>query len=327
MKEIRFVNLNANRWEQFEQLLNIPGKADPDTMAELYIQLTDDLAYAKTYYPNSNTTKYLNQITGKAHQVIYSNKKEKKNRIVTFWTYELPIEVKKQHRKLLYSFVIFFVSVLIGMVSTAHDDTFVRLILGESYVNMTLSNIEKGDPMAVYKQANEMNMFLGITINNIRVSFFAFVLGLFISVGTGIILFYNGVMLGAFSYFFYQHDLLAESIFTVWIHGTLEIAAIIIAGGAGLVLGNSILFPGTYKRKTSFLKGVKSGVKIVVGLMPIFIVAGFLEGFITRHTEFPYSARGTIILTSLAFIIWYFIIYPNKIQNKYSAYEQPGKLH
>jgi hypothetical protein len=70
MKEIRFVNLNGNRWEQFEQLLNIPGKADPDTMAELYIQLTDDLAYAKTYYPNSNTTKYLNQITSKAHQII-----------------------------------------------------------------------------------------------------------------------------------------------------------------------------------------------------------------------------------------------------------------
>ncbi len=324
MKEITFLNQNADKWQQFESLISTKGNSDPDLMAELFIQITDDLSYSKTNYPKSKTTKYLNSIAARVHQEIYKNKKEKSGRIISFWKYELPSIFKNSHKQLLYSFLIFVISMLIGIVSAANDDTFVRLILGDSYVNMTLENIDKGDPMAVYKSMNEIDMFFGITLNNIRVAFVCFALGLLFSFGTGAMLFYNGIMLGAFQYFFYIKGLLFPSILVIWIHGTLEISAIIIAGCAGLVMGNSILFPETYSRGVSFIKGAKQGVKIIIGLIPVFIVAGFLESFITRYSQMPMWLSVSIIACSLSFIIWYFIIYPIQLNKRNGSWQLIG---
>jgi len=316
LREVSFLKKNAEKWKEVETFLSSKEKINPDKLADLFIELTDDLSYSRTFYPESKTTTYLNSLTAKVHQSIYKSKKEKKERFLQFWKYEVPLLFYKHRIKIIISFSIFFMSMLIGVVSSAGDSGFVKLIMGDSYVNMTLENIDKGDPLAVYKQMNGVDMFLGITFNNIRVSFYAFMLGLLISFGTAWILISNGIMLGAFQYFFHIHDLLFESILVIWIHGTLEISSIIIAGAAGLVLGNSILFPGTYSRIQSFRIGSKEGLKMVVSLIPIFIVAGFLESFVTRHTSMPVFLSLTIILVSLTFVIWYFLIYPVKVFNK-----------
>ncbi|MFH2095560.1 MAG: stage II sporulation protein M [Bacteroidota bacterium] len=319
MKEIAFLNRNAEKWERFDALLNNNAQVNPDELAKLFIELTDDLSYARTFYPDSNVARYLNNLALRAHMIIYRNRKEKSNRIVNFWKYEFPLIIKQSYRQLLYAFLIFFIAMLVGVVSSANDDSFVRLILGDAYVNMTLDNIDKGDPMAVYKSANNVDMFLGISLNNIWVSFLAFVFGLAFSIGTGYVLVFNGIMLGAFQYFFYRQGLLYESL-TIWIHGTLEIFSIIVAGAAGMTLGNSILFPGTYKRIDSFTRGVKRGLKIVLGLIPMFIIAATFEGFVTRYTQMPNALRLIIIFASLAFIVWYFFIYPQIIEKKIMNY-------
>ena len=207
----------------------------------------------------------------------------------------------------------------------ANEGNFVRSILGDGYVNMTLENIEKGDPMAVYKEQGAFNMFLGITINNIKVAIYAFAFGIFLGIGTLMILLRNGIMLGSFQYFFYEKELLWESVRTVWIHGTIEISVIIIAGCAGLVLANGMLFPGTYTRLESFKRGTKNGLKIMISTVPFFIVAGFLEGFVTRHTEMPDWLALTIILGSLALVVFYYVIYPYQL-NKKMQYE-PNTVH
>jgi len=319
LREVTFLKKNAEKWKEVEAFLNLKEKVNPDKLADLFIQLTDDLSYSRTFYPASKTTQYLNSLTAKVHLSIYKSKKERKERFLRFWKYEAPLLFYKHRMKIIISFSIFFLSMLIGIISSAGDSGFVRLIMGDSYVNMTLENINKGDPMAVYKQMNGVDMFLGITFNNIRVSFFAFVMGLLVSFGTAWILISNGIMLGAFQYFFHIHNLLFESVLVIWIHGTLEISAIIIAGAAGLVLGNSILFPGTYSRRQSFMIASKEGLKMIVSLIPIFIIAGFLESFVTRYTGMPVVLSLTIILGSLAFVVWYFFIYPSKIYNKMAA--------
>jgi len=311
LREVTFLKRNAEKWKQVEAFLNSKDKVNADILAELFIELTDDLSYSRTFYPQSKTTQYLNSLTAKIHQSIYKTKKERKERFVQFWKYEAPLLFYKHRKEILVSFLIFIIAMLIGVISSAGDSGFVRLILGDSYVNMTLENIDKGDPMAVYKKMNGVDMFLGITFNNIRVSFFAFMMGLIFSFGTVWILMRNGIMLGAFQYFFHIHNLLFDSVLVIWIHGTLEISAIIIAGAAGLTLGNSFLFPGTYSRRQSFMIGSREGLKMIVSLIPIFIIAGFLESFVTRHTGMPVYASLTIILSSLAFVIWYFIIYPS----------------
>jgi uncharacterized membrane protein SpoIIM required for sporulation len=152
----------------------------------------------------------------------------------------------------------------------------------------------------------------------VRVSFFTFAAGVFSPLGTIYFLFKNGIMLGAFQYFFYHHHILLESFLTIWIHGTLEISAIIIAGAAGIVVGNGWLFPKTYSRMESFKMGAIRGGKIIVGLVPIFIVAGFLESFVTRHTEMPNLLKISIIILSALFIIYYFVIYPILLNQKYN---------
>lgn len=316
MKEIVFLNNNADKWKNFESMLQQGHRTPPDDLADLFIEVTDDLAYSRTFYTRSKTTTYLNNLALKAYRLIYRNKKESFKRILTFWTTELPLVYIQARKYILYSLAIFLLAVLIGGISAANDIDFVRIILGDAYVDMTINNIENKDPMAVYKQMQETEMFVLISLNNIYVSFLAFVYGIFLSIGTAYVLFSNGIMLGSFQYFFYEYGVLQESVLTIWIHGTLEIWAIIVAGGAGIAMGNSILFPGTYSRIVSFKKGVKIGLKLAVGLVPIFLTAGFLEGFITRHTEFPTFIRLGIILVSLAFIVWYYFLYPNKVKKR-----------
>jgi uncharacterized membrane protein SpoIIM required for sporulation len=314
MNEATFIKQNKKKWEEFEQHLKKTHNISADKLAELYIKIMDDLAFSRTHFGNGNLTNYLNSLGSNLHLSIYKNKKEDSNRIINFWKLELPLVMADSLKYVLISFLIFSVSIAIGALSAAHDETFVRLILGDDYVNETLANIERGDPMAIYKQMGQTEMFLGITFNNIRVSFFVFVAGLFTAFASGFILFQNGVMLGAFQYFFYQKGLLATSVLTIWIHGTLEISAIILAGAAGIIMGNGLVFPGTYSRLESFRRAARRGLKIIVGLVPIFILAGFLEGFVTRMTGMPDVFKIAIILGSAIFVFIYFIFIPLKIK-------------
>ncbi len=320
MREALFVKQNAAKWEQYENMQS----SSPDELAERFITVTDDLAYAKTFYPKSRTTAYLNGLAAKLHQSIYRNKREKSGRFATFWKYELPLLFKKHDRQLLYAFLFFVTFCLMGALSAKYDDTFVRLILGDQYVNMTNENIENGDPFGVYKKTDPFEMFFFIAINNIWVSFLAFALGIVFSVGTLYALLRNGIMLGSFQYYFFSKGLGLDSVLVIWIHGTLEISAIVIAGAAGLVLGNSFLFPKTYNRMTSFKQGAKDGLKMIIGLIPIFLTAAFLEGFVTRHTGMPVWASCSILISSLAFIIWYVIIYPNRLHQSASSFLKHG---
>lgn len=317
MREAAFVKQNSSRWQDYEKKIQA-GELTPDTREDLFIQLTDDLSFAQTQYPNSETTAYLNQLASRIHQSIYKTKREKQNRFITYWTHELPMLFATLRKPMFYSLVITLIATAIGALSALKDETFVRLIMGDGYVNMTLENIKEGNPTGVYASSDQVNMFFLITFNNIRVSFTAFAMGIFFSFGTGYILFRNGVMLGAFFTLFYQHSLLADSILVVMLHGTLEISAIILAGGAGLRMGNSILFPGTFSRLDSFKAGAKDGLKVVMGLMPVFIVAGFIESFVTRYANMPTAIKGAIILASLGFIIYYFFILPILMTRKYA---------
>ncbi len=313
MREASFIKKNKKKWLLFENVLDKKEQISPDKLSDLYIEITDDLSYAKTFYPSSNTALYLNSLASKAHQKIYKTKKESKNRILTFFKTEFPLTFVAYHKQLLIAFLTFVVFAVIGAYSASTDGDFIRLILGDDYVNKTLVNIEKGDPMAVYKNISQGNMFIIITLNNIKVAMTAFVYGMLFSVGTLFVMMQNGIMLGSFLYFFYDKGLLWESSRTIWIHGTIEISVIIVAGCAGLVVGKGLLFPETYTRLTSFKKSFKAGLKIMVSTIPFFIIAGFLEGFVTRYTEMPDWLALCIIISSLTLIIYYYVIYPIKL--------------
>ncbi len=318
MREAAFVKQNKDKWLRFENVLLNKSQITPDELSSLYVEVTDHLSYAQTFYPGSKTLEYLNHIASQSHLIIYKTKKESSKRFITFFTEEFPLLMYNYQRQLLIAFMTFLLFSLIGAYSASQDGSFVRSIMGDGYVNMTLSNIEEGDPMGVYKKQGELNMFLGITINNIKVSIYAFIYGILFSIGSLYIIMQNAVMLGSFQYFFFDQGVGWESARTIWIHGTIEISVIIIAGCAGMVLGNSILFPGTYTRLASLKRGMKNGLKIVLSTIPFFILAGFLEGFVTRHTEMPDWLAILIIGGSLFLILFYYVIYPRKMHKKHT---------
>jgi uncharacterized membrane protein SpoIIM required for sporulation len=314
MKEAAFVKQNKPRWEEFERIVKAQNEAEPDKLAELFIQVTDDLSFSRTKYPDSRTTKYLNALAGKVHLQIYKNKREDKNRFITFWELEVPTAMYHSRKNLLYAFLIFAVAGIMGAVSAAFDDTFVRLVLGDGYVNMTLENIKKGNPTRVYSMSDEASMFFFITWNNVMVSFKVFAYGIFFSLGTGFYLFYNALMVGTFVMFFYNESQLTQALPVIMLHGTIELSSIVIAAAAGFNMGNSLIFPGTYSRLESFKRGALQGLKIILGLVPFFIVAGFIESFITRYAFMHWSIKSAIIAVSAILMVYYFVIYPLQLK-------------
>lgn len=286
-------------------------------MASLYIHLVNDLSYAQTYYPKSKTVVYLNHLAAQIYQKIYKTKRTETNRIVYFFSIEIPLLVYQYRRYVLYAFLLFFLTTAIGAISAKYDPDFVRLILGDQYVNMTLENIKEGNPVAVYKDGSNWGMTIGITLNNLRVGLLCFLYGIFAGLGTFYILIKNCIMLGAFQYFFYEQGVFWESVQGIWIHGSMEIFAIVIEAAAGFILGASILFPKTYSRMTSFKIGFKSSLKIFMGTMPFTIAAGILEGFVTRYSlEMPNWLNVFIILSTLSLISFYFLIFPFIVHKK-----------
>lgn len=317
MREIAFIKQNKTKWLEFEQALAGKAIKTPDEMANLYIQLMNDLSYAQTYYKKSKTVIYLNHLASQIYQKIYKTKRTESNRLVYFFKTEVPLLVFEYKRYLIYAFAMFFATVAIGVVSAIYDVDFVRLILGDGYVNLTLENIKKGNPVAIYGDSSNWGSFIGITINNIRVGMTAYIYGMFLGIGTFYIALQNGIMLGAFQYFFYEQNVFWKSVRGIWIHGSMEIFAIIIETAAGFILGASILFPRTYSRINSFKIGFRNSFKILLSTFPFTIAAGFLEGFITRYSdEMPNWASVSIILITLSIISFYYLIYPFVVNRK-----------
>jgi len=111
MREVSFVKQNKEKWIGFENALGNNVKINPDDLASYYIQLTNDLSYAQTYYPESKTLLYLNSLASQAHQKIYITKKESKNKIISFWRDEFPLFFYQYQKTLLYAFLIFMAAV------------------------------------------------------------------------------------------------------------------------------------------------------------------------------------------------------------------------
>jgi uncharacterized membrane protein SpoIIM required for sporulation len=276
MKETKFIEQNREKWADFEQMLR-EDRRDPEKLNDLFIQITDDLSYARTFYPNRSVRVFLNSLAQRVFHNIYRGRRFPAERLRLFWTDELPRIMWESRRALLLSFALFVLAFGIGVVSSMINPDFARVILGDQYVDMTLANIENGDPMAVYKDSGPLGMTAGITANNLFVALRTAIFGVLASIGTVFIMLYNGVMVGAFQYFFVEQGVFWESFLTIWIHGTLEISAIIIAGAAGLVAGSGLLFPGTYRRVQAFQITMRRGLKIFIGIVPIIVLAGFLR--------------------------------------------------
>ncbi len=317
MKETSFINQNKEKWSRFEKLYESQAN-DPEELSDLYMDITDDLSYAQTFYRRRTVRVYLNQLAQRVYTGVHKQKGESLKKFITVWKVSLPLEIYRSRKNLLFALAVFMVYMMIGVLTTHMDPDFPRIVLGDGYVDMTLQNIQDGNPLKVYETDDQMAMFIQITTNNMKVAFLTFFVGFFFTIGTHLLLFYNGVMLGAFQYFFHAKGLLITSFLGIWIHGAFEISAIVLAGGAGITAGNGLLFPKSYTRIQSLQLSTKRGLKIMMSLVPFIIAAGFLESFVTaNYQNLPNWSKWALILFSFAVILFFYVFYPMYVARKY----------
>lgn len=317
MKETSFIEQNKKKWNRFEQLYESKSN-DPEELSDLYMDITDDLSYAQTFYRRRTVRVYLNQLAQKVYTGVHKQKGESFKKFLTVWHTSLPLEIYRSRKNLLFALAAFLVYTLIGVVTTHIDPDFPRLVMGDHYVDMTLQNIQNGNPLAVYEDSDQLSMFIRITTNNLQVAFLTFFVGFFFTLGTHLLMFYNGVMLGAFQYFFHTKGLLITSFLGIWIHGAFEISAIVLAAGAGITAGNGLLFPRSYTRLQSLQLSTKRGLKIMLSLVPFIIAAGFLESYVTANYQvLPNWSKWTLIMLSFAIILFFYVFYPIYVARKH----------
>lgn len=317
MREVYFIKQNKEKWLGIEQVVQGKIKKNPDDLSSLYINLVNDLSFAQTYYPKSNTTVYLNHLSSQIFQKIYKTKRVEENRLGYFFKTEVPLIVYENRRYLIYSFLFFIFFMLIGVLSAVYDKDFANLILSEGYVNMTIENIKNGNAVGVYQDGSTWGSTIGITFNNIIVGAKLYIYGIFGGLGTLYLLMRNSVMIGTFQYFFYEHGALGDSARGIWLHGAFEIFSMVVEGMCGLILGTSILFPKTLSRFNSFKNGFKNSFKIFLSTVPFTICAGIIEGYVTRHAlNMPLSLNLFIIFGSLGIIGFYYFIYPHIVNRR-----------
>ncbi len=312
MRESDFIRQNLQKWKEFETLFN-NVRSEPRRLTELYVQITDDLSYARTFYPNRSVRAYLNLLSQRVFQRIYRNRRETMRSWLEFWTLQLPRELWTARLDLLISLLVFAGALSIGLLSSIHDPGFAELILGQDYVDMTRRNIAAGDPMQVYKDSAPGMMFLRIALNNLFVDLLTFTLGIVYAIGTLFVMVYNGIMVGTFQYFFVEFGLLGESALTIWQHGTLEMSAMVIAGAAGLTMGRGLAFPGTYSRGQAFRLSAVRGFRIMVPVLVMTLFAALIESWVTRHTQIPDIIRLMVIIGSLVLVLGYVVWYPRRL--------------
>ena len=327
MREARFIKNNVEKWTEFQQ----DEDPSPDEMANRFITLLDDLSYAKTFYPKSKVTKWINGIAAGIYQNIYKNKTQNISRALFFWKYELPLLFRRYQKVLLFTFILFLGITAVAVISSVEDPNYARDFFNNKiqagYYDQTIKNIENGDPFNVFKDNNPFSMFVRIAFNNISVAFKSVILGVVFGVGTLLILWTNGLMLGCFQYIFFSQGLGWQSVMVIWIHGTLEISSIVIAASAGFILGTSWLFPGTFSRKHAFLKGARDAMKICISLIPFFVIASFFESYITHlmsntfqtnaaNIGLPVPVSILILAGSFFAISWYFVWYPWQLHRR-----------
>ena len=309
MKETTFIENKKEKWKRFEKL-NKSNYQDPEELSDLFVEITEDLSYAKTNYPKRTVRVYLNYLAQNVFTNFYKKSKSETNKFWSFWSYALPLEMYRSRREHLISWVTFLLAILIGWFSIESDSSFASNFLPDHYIRTTLDNIESGKPMNIYATQGEGLMTVSITINNLRVLFMAFVLGIFATIGSYYILIFNGLMVGTFLGFMHINGVETENLLTIFLHGAFELSVIAIGGTAGIVLGKGLLFPGTYTRGQSLQIAGKRGLKIVIGLAPFIIIAGLIEGFVSRYDNMPLWGKLTIIISSFSIIGFYFILYP-----------------
>jgi uncharacterized membrane protein SpoIIM required for sporulation len=289
----RWLARRAEKWQELEVLLQrAEGRGvksltalEISNLASLYRSIAADLARAQTNQISPSIIAELQALTSRAYSQVYrgSNRQEAAG-ILRFYTEELPQVIRETWIYTAIALGIFLVGGLIAWWFAWQDPNFLALIVPQSMIEkvrdkheLWMGSILGTEPLAAS----------GIMINNLSVCFRAVAGGIAASLITVIIMFLNGVLIGGAAALVSQNDLAYPFWAFVFPHGSLELPAIFISGGAGLLIGRGLVFPGQYRRRDALRIYGLQAAKLVMGIVPMLFMAGIIEGFFSPQEVIP----------------------------------------
>jgi uncharacterized membrane protein SpoIIM required for sporulation len=298
-----FIDERTPAWTRLEQLLRraeSSGLASLELstareLGKLYRAVSSDLIRARTERVNASVVDYLNDVVARAYTVIHGAPARSERRVLAFLATGFPRLVRAEWRAIALSAAILFAGALTGAVFVAADPQSLGALIPDSHQQHTPGERVGHEESAKRgASADESAAFSGwLFTHNIQVSFAVFALGITFGVGTVALLFYNGVPLGALAMQYHGSEL--GTFFWAWIlpHGIPELTVVCIAGGAGLVLARGMWLPGRRRRRDALVAEATRAVALVLGGMPLLVLAGVIEGTISQMHEptLPYGAK------------------------------------
>ncbi|MBI5482811.1 MAG: stage II sporulation protein M [Deltaproteobacteria bacterium] len=288
----RFIQERRSAWQRLEELLTqierqgmkaLPLE-DGRTFVRLYRATSSHLVQARAAGASAEVTDYLNALVARAYAEIYRAERPRLRRIWTFYKSEFPRLVRAERRAVAVAAAIFFGAALFGFVAVALDTDARFYLLPDQHMHLDPSErvkqLEAGGKRLSAAEQAAFSSFL--FTHNIQVTFLAFALGISFGLGTGIVLFYNGLMLGSLCAHYHMKGV--ATFFYAWIlpHGVPELTAIILAAAAGLRIGYALISPGRFGRGDALRAASGRAVRMIVGIIPILVVAGLIEGTISQ---------------------------------------------
>jgi uncharacterized membrane protein SpoIIM required for sporulation len=272
-------------WARLEQLLDQSARRglrslqrnELQELGLLYRQIAADLATLRNDRGSIHFARYLNQLLARAHNIIYSAQKASPSAILRFFTVTYPTVFRRNFRYVQIAFLIFAVSALVGAALTYQDPDFKLSVLGPQMVR----TIEKREMWTHSIVGIKPVASSEIMTNNLSVGFATFALGITAGLGTIYMLLFNGLLIGVIGMACHMSGMSLKLWEFVAPHGVLELPAIFIAGGAGLRTAAGLLFPGYLPRRASLTQAGTEAVQLLLGTIPILIIAGTIEGFVS----------------------------------------------
>ncbi|NGQ93846.1 stage II sporulation protein M [Brevibacillus sp. SYP-B805] len=308
MEIASFLKENRAAWSELEQLLerfrkhpNRIRAEEIDRIVLLYKKASAHLAYMRTYHPQDDITQYLNQLVARAHNVTYKKQFASGHQLSRFFYTYFTALIRARLPFIGIACLLFLLGGLFGFASVMSDPLNLYVILPPQIAeNVDPSRLGEG-----HADQDSAIVSAMIMTNNIKVAMLAFVSGITFGTWTIYLLVYNGLIIGALAAVFWQADKSAAFWAYILPHGVIELTAIFIAGGAGLYMGYRMLVPGRYSRKFQLLLAAKESAQLLLGTLPLFVVAGIIEGYVTP-SALPFWAKyGVALLTLLLLLAAY----------------------
>jgi uncharacterized membrane protein SpoIIM required for sporulation len=304
----RFLETRLGKWKRLEELTSRASRVrltnlSGDEVREfgrLYRRAAADLAIAREEVRDQRLVNYLNHLVGRAHGAIYKSESSGFGVFITFFRYEFPAVFRRTFVYTLFAFAVFMIGAAFAFTVCALDENFAdRIAPGlrqdiASHHNWTES-VNKANPLAS----------TSIQANNINVTFFAFGGGVLAGLGTIWVLAQNGLLLGMVIQLCIKYGFWDIPVFISG-HGVIELSAIFISGGAGLLIGKALVIPGDLKRGDALLTNGKLAIRLILGCIPMLIIAGLIEGFISP-AHIPAAYKIAVSITTALLMAAYFL--------------------